>query len=477
MRADRAGEVLSAVKARIDLELDVQEQDELVMEGLIHIISEVTRRAMESEIEDLEQLTAKVRAASRAGDSPMGTRTMMAQPSQTKSEDYCRDLRRLESMLMRKASLECMVFSPRTGTNLSLTSEGERVVEDLEAWKGRYGGMELKELLSRLGAMRAEMSQTIARAESIARELRTYSNSRFLTSVRAPSLVLAERGSSAARAINVASAKGFEGGIDGDGLMMATLLSANEGTGEELAQRYQHAKVKAASAGIGGSGVFQALPLMGSSEASADLVLERMQALKNSLPLGDDDLAWLAQSDHGIDRAAVRYEKIIGSLTSNGMLEDQELRHAAAIMAGSKIPESNLLERFFVLHGKLQLAYSIPSTAAAMLAILPLEPEESLAVLRDSIGVVSRANFFDDAEEVNNLALLLTAGMGPKLVSEDGPARATYGSRVHEQDVEQFRTGPISTFLPFWVHQSYNQPTLRRIAAHPTHMHTVPYFG
>jgi hypothetical protein len=32
-------------------------------------------------------------------------------------------------------------------------------------------------------------------------------------------------------------------------------------------------------------------------------------------------------------------------------------------------------------------------------------------------------------------------------------------------------------FLPFWVHRSYNQPTLRRISAHPAHMHTVPYFG
>lgn len=477
MRADRAWAVLSAMRARIGVELDVQEQDELVMEGLLRTTSEEARRSMEAEIRDLEPLTAKVRAESRAGDSPLGTRTMMAHPSHARSEEHCRDLRRLESMLMRKASLECMIFSPRTGTNLSLTSEGESVVEDLDAWKGRYGRMELKELLSRLGAMRAEMSKTLAQAASIARELRGYSNSRFLTSVRAPALVLAERRSSAARAINVATAKGFEGGIDGDRLMMATLVSAKEGTGEELAQSYQRTKAKAMSAGIGGPEAFQALPLMSSGEAGADLALERMRTLKASLPLGDDDLSWLAQSGHDTEMAIARYERIIGSLTSSGMLEDQQLRHAAAIMAGSKLPEPNLLKRFSDLHGKLQWAYSTPSTAAAMLSILPLEPEESLAVLRDSIGAVSRANFFDDAEEVNNLALLLTAGMGPKLVSDAGPARPTEGSSFHEQEVEQYHTGPISTYLPFWVHQSYNQPTLKRIAAHPTHMHTVPYFG
>ncbi len=135
------------------------------------------------------------------------------------------------------------------------------------------------------------------------------------------------------------------------------------------------------------------------------------------------------------------------------------------------------MDRFFALHSQLQWTYTSPSSAAAMLAVLPLEPAESLAVLRESIGAVSRANFFDDAEEVNNLALLLTAGIGPKLVSDAGPARPSEGSSFREGDVEQYRAGPIFAFLPFWVHQSYNQPTLRRIAAHPTHMHTVPYFG
>lgn len=477
MKADRAWTVLSAVRARSDVSANQQEQEELVVEGLLRTISAQDRQAMEAEVKELEPLTAKVRAACREGDSPMGTKAMMARPSPAKSEGYCHDLRRLESMLMRKASLECMVYSSSTGCNLSVTSEGERVLEDLEAWRARYGGMELKELLTRLGAMRAEMNQTISQAAAIAGELRGFTNSRFLTPVRAPALVLAERKSSSARAVNVASAKGFDGRLDGDRLMMASLVSANEGTGEELAQSYERTKAKAVAAGMEGPEQgFQALSLMGGDEAKTDLAMDRMQTLKASLPLSNDDLAWLALSEHSADRAIARYNGLMGSFTSKGMVEDDQLRRAAAIMAGSDMKEASLIDRFSVLHDHLQWTFASP-TAAAMLAVLPLEPEESLAVLRDSIGAVSRANFFDDAEEVNNLALLLTAGMGPKLVSEAGPARPSEGSSFRGEEVGASRTGPLNAFLPFWVHRSYNEPTLRRIASHPAHMHTVPYFG
>lgn len=42
-----------------------------------------------------------------------------------------------------------------------------------------------------------------------------------------------------------------------------------------------------------------------------------------------------------------------------------------------------------------------------MLAISPLRPEEAQFVLRNSLEIISRASYYDDAEAVDNLLLIL----------------------------------------------------------------------
>lgn len=484
MKVERAWAIMQTARDRVPTELGMEEQTELVTEGLLRTITMEQRAALEKEVRDLDQTAAKMRAMSRSGDAPRG-RTLpiggRSSPSGISPEEYRQELHRLESMLLHKATLDCMTYSPKTACYLTLTAEGEKALDDLQAWSHRFGGMELKDLLTRIGGMRAEMSAVVMRANGIANELKGYTYSPFLTSVRAPALVLAERGSTSSRTVNVLLARHFEGRIDGNKLMMASLMGDKVGTGEELAQQYKAMQAKASAYGMtAAEDDFRVNSLVGMSEPEADAALERMRRLKADLSLEDDDLTWLALSGHTVEGAESRYRRLLGGLLSQGVAEDDQLRSATSIMAGSELPEDQLLERFEALLRKLQTSYQSPKAAAAMLAIGPLEPEESLCVLREAVGVVSRSNFFDDAEEVDNLALLLTAGMGPRLVEATaGPLPSTeIMGRAMPANAPPERGRMIArAFIPFWVHRSYNQPTMRRISSHPAHMHTIPYFG
>ncbi|MCU0860732.1 MAG: hypothetical protein MUE65_00225 [Methanomassiliicoccales archaeon] len=478
MKVARAYEVLRTVKGRGDIALSMEEQTDLVTEGLLRTISTEERAAMERDIKDLEQVSARVRAACRGGDAPYGGKVMMAEPSRADRGAHAQDLQRLESMLLHKATLESMASCPSTGCSLALTCEGEKALPDLEAWRHRFGGQELRDLLTRIGAMRADMSAVIVRAANIAGDLRGYAHSPYLTSIRAPALVLAERGDTAQRAVSVATARQYQGRIDGDKLMMASLLSGTEGTSEELARRYDSLRQRASAAGLGPDEGFQALSLLVTDDASGERAIERISSLRGTMPLGEDDLAWLAVSSHDLSTVSSRYRSAVSGLSSLGLPEDDQVRRAASILAGSDLAMDRALQRYGYLHSRLQPTYPAPQAAAAMLSILPMEPEESLAVLRESIGVVSRANFFDDAEEVNNLALILASGLGPRLVASGEGERAKAAEATWQPPpATQARSFPAMAFLPFWVHRSYNQPTLRRISTHPAHMHTVPYFG
>jgi ferritin-like metal-binding protein YciE len=383
-------------------------------------------------------------------------------------------------MLLNKAMLDSSAFSPSTGSYFLLTADGKRTLEDMRVWKRRFGQLELNDFLIKLHDIRYELATTVNKALNITRDFQGFGYGYSIPDARAPSLMLAERGSTAARTVNLLNAKGDQIAPRGEKLMIASLLGEKEGVGTELVTRYRQLTAKANEMGMTATDDdFRSAALVGLPDEQVDQVLERVKQLKLTLNLNENDLTWLALSDHTVEQSETRYSSLLSGAQAMGMQEDAPLLTAMAIMAGSDLPENVVLERFDFLQGALQRNYRSPRVAAAMLAIGPLEPEEALFVLRESVGIISRASYFDDAEEVDNLALLL-ATTNSIMIPAAGNASVdqSRGSAITPGRAMLFLT-PLMTgaFLYYWMNQNYHLPTIQRIATHPMHMHTVPYFG
>ena len=484
MQTSKAIEILQSVEDKGTPQMGAEEQGELVQEGLIRLIPQEEYDVMQRDVQGLDSTSIRVRDMARSSDTSrmaISIRSAGSAAAPGQSEvDYCKMLQQLESMLLHKAILDSSAFCPGTGSYFVLTADGKRTLEDMKVWSKRFGRLDLKEFLIKLHDIRFELATTVNKALNITRDFQGFGYGYSVPDARAPSLMLAERGSTAARTVNLLNAKGDQIAPRGEKLMIASLLGEKEGVGTELVTRYRQLTAKANEMGMTATDDdFRSAALVGLPDEQVDQVLERVKQLKLSLNLNENDLTWLALSDHTVEQSETRYSALLSGAQARGMQEDAPLITAMAILAGSDLTENVLLDRFDFLQGALQRNYPSPRVAAAMLAIGPLEPEEALFVLRESVGIISRASYFDDAEEVDNLALLLATTNSIMIPpAANAAADQGRGSAIAPGGAALFLT-PLMTgaFLYYWMNRNYHQPTIQRIATHPMHMHTVPYFG
>lgn len=210
-------------------------------------------------------------------------------------------------------------------------------------------------------------------------------------------------------------------------------------------------------------------------------MIDRMRWLKMNMTLPDEnDIAWLARSKYSVEDVKSRFDGLVAALVSSGRQENTDLRAACAIMAGSPQPVEVLTSRFEALASQLKYVFDSPTIAAGMLAGGPLEPDEAMQVFKEAVGAVSRANYFDDAAEVENLALLLTNGYGPDAQAvQSAPPVSTFAQATPGASEEEQRQGWTTPWYHwyYWHHRYYGQPTFWNYRMHPGHMHTVPHFG
>jgi len=136
----------------------------------------------------------------------------------------------------------------------------------MKVWSKRFGRLDLKEFLIKLHDIRFELATTVNKALNITRDFQGFGYGYSVPDARAPSLMLAERGSTAARTVNLLNAKGDQIAPRGEKLMIASLLGEKEGVGTELVTRYRQLTAKANEMGMTATG--RRLPLGGAGRTT-----------------------------------------------------------------------------------------------------------------------------------------------------------------------------------------------------------------
>lgn len=494
MNAKRARVVLSALgDGEADPSLNQEEQSELVKLGLIRSVDRSSKRLLEDSVREMDLIASNVRRMTRNLDSMRSGGINWQAGSPNQEQEFTREqlqtsLSKLEELARKKATLDSLTLNDKTDSYLMLTLEGRRARVELDAWHVRFGDLPIVDFLGKMTALKSHMMSRVRVASRTVKSFRSPERGVIMPELRGPALLMADLGKDAERLAKVMGRSPSPYGIDessgkGDMMLEATLLASSQGGTEAVLSRYQKIQedVRDDDPWSEDDGV-KALSLMNLTPGERGSMVERMNWIRTNMVIPNStDVSWLASSDYPVDEIRARYEAIMDHLTRSEFGEDSHLRSACAIMAGSSYPVETIEKRYGELIAELGGTIESPKVAAAMLASGPLEPYEVIHVFREAIGVVSRESYFDDAREIENLALLLTRKLDPEIVPDIPYAISAPLAAAGVPDVEETRrteSREISWYYwYYWTHRHYFHTTLHDIRAHPGHMHTVPYFG
>lgn len=491
MLVSRAHEVLEGLRLRENVGIAPEEQRELQSNRLISVSTSADYEKMRAAAREVHTLTQSVRDLSRrleAGQGPVsqGYRRMSKREKEATREEFQHALGRLEDAVGKKAAIETLVYNPVTGSYVSLALAGRKLLSDMSAWKARFGSEELEVFLERMTSLRRSMELSVGGALQIVEKFTSPRPGMIKPELRAPALIASQSGLGAEQFESLYSSTPeideHEDYQEEGELFMSAFLSSSAGGHDYLVSNYRDAYASLIGTDLaGGSLTLKAAALAGAQPTDQRLMIERMRWLKQNMVLPDEnDIVWLARSEYPLEEIKSRYERLNSAVVASGHQENSDLRTACSIMAGSPHTVEVLLRRYGELVGQLKYVFDAAYVAAAMLASGYLEPGEAIQAFKEAVGVISRANFFDDAGEVENLALLITSRIGPdaqgvrKIPEVEVGARLTSDQAPEER--RRYRPPPWYYYY-YWHNRYYGRPMYSYYRSHPGHMHTVPHFG
>ena len=487
MQSRRVAEILEALKAGKPPAMSHEELTVLTGGNLVRSFDRPTRDRLASEAERLVELTGRVQELSRAvhGWSD-GTGVFLGASGAYAGPGVREELRSamndLEELTRARAVVESLVWNDASESFCFLTLEGRRALADLRNWGARAGDLPHDEFRERLRNYRASLGNAIGRADTILRSLYGWNLLDAMpdftrADLRLASIALTARPGDAFQAArdfaSVFTSPAWQGTRREDHLVGAVVLAGLPGDAAAAMQVFQQTRYALAQRGI--------LPddTMVVAAALADLpdpdranAMTRLVDLRTARPaVSPAILAGLARPAFPLEEALRRLEDTSAGLGRLGYADGEQAWAASAILAASPWPFDTALERFHEIAGRLPGAFYSPLVAGALLSTSLLEPTEAVESLEESIGAVTRANFFDLTVEIESLALILSHVVAPldfhsALAGVPPPMLAPLPPQVV----------PVSTwFVPhnLWVYR----PVVRYIASHPAHVHTIAGFG
>jgi hypothetical protein len=526
MLVNRARGILESLRLHESIEITAEEQEELGANHLINVYSYSDYSELKSAALDVDMLIQQVRNISREMGSFVGPVSSGFRKPKRSAEDDAREsyqaaLAKLEEASGKKAVLEMLVYNPGTRSYVALGLVGRKAIADMTAWQSRFGNEELGAFIDRMKSMRTSMENAVTGASRIVDEFISPRPGMIRPELRGPALIASKAGADIdtfERAFGETpeqnaefdyngmeeesdsgddfwgSGTDYETGLeedpyssedsqrDEDDLFTAAYLTSDPGRENYKVKRLFEARSALRRNNLDSGDIdLKAAAIADVPSGQEGSMLDRMRWLKMNMTLPDEnDVAWLARSKYSVEDVKSRFDGLIAALVTSGHQENTDLRAACAIMAGSPQPVEVLTRRFETLASQLKYVFDTPTVAAGMLAGGPLEPDEAMHVFKEAVGVVSRANYFDDAAEVENLALLLTNGYGPDAQAvQSTPQVSTFtqvAPGVPEEVQRQGGTTPWYHWY-YWHHRYYGRPTFWNYRMHPGHMHTVPHFG
>ncbi len=477
---DRAFAVLEALVQHREAGASAEEVELLGARGLLRIVGVDSVEEMESEVGELAAVADEVRVLARRLDAADAPRRWFARAGAPPLEGTRAALRRararLSDLTRLKATLDSLAPCGDVGGSVELTLDGRRALSDLAIRRYRLEGVPFEGFLENMAGMRSGMEAIVRRAEMITADLSAGFSEYAKPELRVPALMLAKQGPDPMRlgasyARFLERVKLAQAGKE-DTLAAAALLAAVPADERIVLERYDGLREALRASGqwqpweaiLAAS--FADLPWDGGAAA-----LERLQALRLRLNvLNPLALVGLARSPLPLDEAGQRFLEIRDAIARMGYRDDEEVPPASAILAGAGGSVSSLADRFAQLCVQIRGIFAPPYVAAAMLAAQPFEPGESMDLLKESAGAVTRVSFFDDTTEIESLALLLLYGQAPIAL------RLAWGPLPVAPVLPPQMSTPESAWYcwhNYWIYR----PALRVIRAHPVHIHTVPHFG
>jgi len=477
MEARRAFEILSALVQRLEPAAAPTEVGELGGAGLVRTVERPTKEQMESVAAQLRAVTQRVRELGRR---------LAGQPDDNGKlrAELREETGRLEELSRTRSRLDALVWNAPSQTFLLPTLEGRRLLADLATWRDRFGEGALFDFLSRMARLRKGLDATVVRAGQILPAIFEFEPNATRSDLRAPALILARQGTntvSLAVAYEVSLRHLRVTGVSlEDRLLIAAMLSGDLEPTEELA-RFDESREALRDRGLARDA--EAVVAASLVDFPADRRVEQIVRF-DAVRRMDDSLdsveaSVLARSPYAPSEAYERYrtalEHTVRARAGTGDRPDA----AAAILAASTGSIEAALERFDRHLGQVAGMFDVSSVAAAMLTGSALDPAQALDILKESVGAVTRGNYFEMTFEIPGLALLLVHGTGPEItrfVVDSGMAFPGVAPAMP--------TGPARAYYPIrdtswylWHDRWLYRPTLRYVRTHPLHVHTVPHFG
>jgi hypothetical protein len=493
MLMNRAYEILESLRLHENVGIAQEEQDELLASHLINVYTESDHEDMKNASREVDSLTQNVRDLSRqlsADTGPISTGRLKPRRRGTDAlrEKYQFALAKLEEAVGKKTVFDVLVFNSPTRSYISLALVGRKAITDMKAWRSRFGDEELSAFIGRMVSMRSSMESAVNGANVLVDKFMSPRPGMIKPELRGPALIASQAGVDADEFEGVFANTPESDGLEEedypeeDELFRTTFLTSETGGEDYLTSKFYDARASIRGTDLeSGNMSLKAAAIADLPADKKEVMLERMKWLKTNMTLPDEnDTAWLAQSNYPTDLVKKRYDDLNSAVVALGYQENSDLRTACAIMAGSAQPVDVLTSRFETLVNQLKYVFDSTYVAAAMLASNPLEPDEAMHVFKEAVGVISRANYFDDAGEVENLALLLTnrydANAQPVPIFPQRATQMQAQAAPSEEEQRKKRTTPWYYWY-YWHNRYYGRPMYWSYRMHPGHMHTVPHFG
>ena len=483
MDCERAFAILASLAQRQNGEMTGEELEDLVSRGLVRSVDKETKARMDSEVSGIAAIASRVQNLRRSLDSVAGSRGLFRREGIAPHEASRIELReievRLEEATRTKSTVDSLVWDASAETYVQITFQGRRALSDLAVRRYRLAGASFDEFLEGLRMLRAGLEATVRRSAQILVSISTFNSSISKPALRVPALILAKQGIDTIRyaaAFNrIFSEIRSPSAKDEDLLMAAAFLASLPTTDEDVLQRFEDLRKTLRSTGQwNGVEVLLAASLIDLQPEILNDVLQRLNALHIDTEVVNAlNLIGLARSPYSTEEALQRYDGVKSALEGRGYRGGEDVAAAFAVLASAQQPVEVLAERFAELSGQLHGMFDPPHVAAAMLASNPLDPSESMDLLKEAAGAITRGSFFEGTMEIEGLAMVMLYGQAveaARLLPESvaPPAGAVSPeSYLYQQGNSWY----------LWHNYWFYRPTLFYIRTHPLHFHTVPHFG
>jgi len=478
METRRALEILTALTQRGEPAAAPFEVGEMGGAGLVRTVGVAAKDQMEIVARELPAATQRVRDLGRrlaAG----GTEEREKLRAQLLEEAV-----RLEHLTQTRAKLDALVWNAPTETFLVPTFAGRRLLTDLAIWRERFGEGALDAFLNRISRLRGGLDATVARAAQMLPSIVDSEPAVSRPEARAPSLILARQGTnnfslSVAYAMSLQHLRVKDVSRQ-DRLTIAAMLSGDLEPTEELV-RFDKALEALRDRGLARDA--EAIVAASLVDFTPDQVVDqivRFDAIRRmDESLDSVEASVLARSPHAPKEAYTRYRMALEHLVRARSGEEDRPDAAATILAASSGEIRSAFERFDRHLGQVTGMFDASSVAAAMLTTSPLDPAQALDILKESVGAVTRGNYFDATVEIPGLALLLVHGTGPEVTRFVVDSAISFPGGALPMPTDRAPAFyPIrDTSWYLWHDRWLYRPTLRYVRTHPLHVHTVPQFG